>query len=90
MLDDRFVLIKHSKLDSPIYLRKITDTHYRAFLMYCTHKGCEVKPAGNILVCPCHGSQFSGVGKVLSGPADENLHEFKVTLREDKIAIAIS
>jgi nitrite reductase/ring-hydroxylating ferredoxin subunit len=41
----------------------------------CTHMGCilSLDSANQKLNCPCHGSQFGLNGKVLSGPADDNL-----------------
>lgn len=41
----------------------------------CTHMGCilSLDPVNQKLNCPCHGSQFGLNGKVLSGPADDNL-----------------
>lgn len=40
------------------------------FSAICTHQGCTVKPAGNRLNCPCHGSVYdAATGKNLSGPA---------------------
>jgi Rieske Fe-S protein len=39
----------------------------------CTHMGCILDLSGNKLLCPCHGSEFSLDGKVLVGPARDNL-----------------
>ena len=41
----------------------------------CTHAGCVVQfnSAEGTWDCPCHGSRFSGEGKVLFGPAVEDL-----------------
>jgi cytochrome b6-f complex iron-sulfur subunit len=35
----------------------------------CTHLGCLVKQAQSGFGCPCHGSQFTAQGAVISGPA---------------------
>jgi len=39
----------------------------------CTHMGCTLNLSGNKLLCPCHGAEFSLDGKVLVGPARDNL-----------------
>ena len=54
-----------------------------AFSILCTHVCCQLEysPAYKELGCPCHGSIFDATGKVLQGPALEDLP--KVTLRVD-------
>ncbi len=74
---NNFVILKHPQLSAPVYLGKKSDTEFIALMMLCTHKGCEVRPMGNFLICPCHGSEFSNSGKVLKSPATENLREFQ-------------
>ncbi len=40
----------------------------------CTHLGCRIRSTRDgHLQCPCHGSEFSGDGSVLKGPADRPL-----------------
>ena len=59
------------------------------FLAYdavCPHAGCQVNyyAANDLLVCPCHGSQFEvSTGNVLSGPAPRGLTKLKVTEGSD-------
>lgn len=58
----------------------------------CSHLGCRInRQMGNELVCPCHGSHYSLEGKVLSGPAAEDLPslDFKINEKEKKIIISI-
>jgi len=85
-----FVVINNSKLLAPIYLIKESDSSYRALLMYCTHKGCELRPTGSFLTCPCHGSEFSNKGIVLQGPADKSLTEYKTINFDTKISIELN
>lgn len=88
--ETNFVVINNSKLLAPIYLVKESDSSYRALLMYCTHKGCELRPTGTFLTCPCHGSEFSNEGAVLRGPADESLTEYKTINFDSKISIELN
>ncbi|HLG34460.1 MAG TPA: ubiquinol-cytochrome c reductase iron-sulfur subunit [Bacteroidia bacterium] len=84
--DQLFVIVKSRATPFPVYLAKTACKNqgggpeiYSALLMRCTHKQCEVKPEGNILRCPCHGSEFSASGKVLKEPAFADLQQFAVT-----------
>lgn len=44
------------------------------FSSRCTHLGCTINNSeNNMLVCPCHGSQFDLEGKVKQGPAIRNM-----------------
>lgn len=42
----------------------------------CPHAGCNVdySPEGKF-ICPCHGSEFDITGKVILGPAKEDLEK---------------
>lgn len=86
-LEDKYVLITDRYLDAPVFILKKGEDEYSASLLLCTHKGCDVRPAGSILVCPCHGSEFSREGAVLKGPAEEPLHTYPVTTDHEKIFI---
>ena len=41
----------------------------------CPHLGCSLKwnKAEHTWDCPCHGSRFEKNGKIIDGPATENL-----------------
>jgi len=57
----------------------------------CTHMGCELNwnPAERTWDCPCHGSRFSYEGKIIEGPAvnelnlDEDVNPVGKLLTED-------
>jgi cytochrome b6-f complex iron-sulfur subunit len=87
LTDKTSVLVNHESLKTPIFLHKANENEYTAVLMLCTHKACELNPAGSILHCPCHGSEFSQNGKVLQGPAEEDLERYKVNVEGDYIII---
>ncbi len=84
----KFVIIKPEQLQFPVCLYK-NNTEYVALYMQCTHQGCELKPNNVSLVCPCHGSEFSVNGKVMSPPADKNLKQFKVISDNENIYIEL-
>jgi len=54
-----------------------------AISLVCTHEGCDISQGGtvstSVIACPCHGSQFSGMGTVLVGPATRPLPHLAVT-----------
>ena len=84
-----WAVIKSDRTNTPIFLTKWSEEGYHAVLMECTHKQCEVKPQGNFLVCPCHGSEFSNSGKVLKEPAEHDLKNFETSSDENYIYITL-
>lgn len=86
LAESKFVVVRSDKTEAPVYL-SVTEEGYSALLMLCTHKQCELKPTGNFLTCPCHGSEFSNKGKVLKEPADKDLLQYKVTQDTNNIYI---
>lgn len=46
---------------------------WRALLLVCTHRGCNVAPSRGGYHCPCHDSRFDPDGEVVVGPADQPL-----------------
>ena len=88
--ESKFVIVNSESLKVPVYLSQVDNDSYRAFLMVCTHKSCELRPTGSFLSCPCHGSEFSNSGEVLKGPAMDALSEYKVELNNLKIEIDLN
>lgn len=85
----QFALVSVAGFPAPIYLRYSDKGEYIALLTRCTHKGCEVNAYYDRLSCPCHGSQFSYEGEVISPPAKDPLMKFNVTTDQDNIYIHI-
>lgn len=55
----------------------------------CTHLGCTVpwNAEQNRFVCPCHGSQYDGEGRVLQGPAARSLPIVTVVAKQNQIRL---
>jgi len=85
-----FLVLNNDRLTASIYLLKINENEYRALLMLCTHKDCELRATGTFLTCPCHGSEFSNEGKVLSGPAMESLKGYKVADQNTHVIVDLN
>jgi cytochrome b6-f complex iron-sulfur subunit len=83
----KFVLIKSDKFSFPICVYRLGSDEFSALLLQCTHKGCELQPQGDYLVCPCHGSEFTNTGEVQNPPAEQNLQNFKTTTDHENIYI---
>jgi thiosulfate dehydrogenase [quinone] large subunit len=54
---------------SPDILIRDSEGDLKAFSAVCTHAGCTVAYEGGIIVCPCHGGEYSAeTGEVIAGP----------------------
>ena len=84
------VRIRASGLTEDIALLRLGDGSLRALGTTCTHLGCQVRPGGEFLVCPCHGSTFDWQGAVVRGPAQKPLKSYRVAVFEDRITIYTS
>ncbi|MDP4221418.1 MAG: Rieske 2Fe-2S domain-containing protein [Bacteroidota bacterium] len=64
---------------APILIHRISANQYEAHSMKCTHKGCVVGEPDQtgIANCPCHGAQYDLNGRVLTGPAQYDLHPYR-------------
>lgn len=70
----------------PAFVARPTSDTVRAFSAICPHQRCTVTVAGDILLCPCHRSQFELLtGKVLRGPAEEDLAPIPVHIDEGTV-----
>ncbi|MEO7998345.1 MAG: Rieske (2Fe-2S) protein [Gemmatimonadaceae bacterium] len=72
----------------PLFLKRINESEFIALSTKCTHRGCQVESAGNQLVCPCHGSEFSLTGQRTKGPAEKPLTRFAVTFDERNLYVS--
>ena len=73
-----------------VVLWPLEDGALRAVGATCTHLGCAVRPSGEFLVCPCHGSTFASDGRVVRGPAPRSLPVYPVLVGDDAIEIDLT
>ena len=79
--------------DERIALANVGGQYY-AVTDECTHSGCPLSDGemeGELLKCPCHGSQFDvRTGEVVSPPADEPLTLYTVKIEGNDILVGPS
>jgi Rieske Fe-S protein len=85
----KYVVVQHEQLKYPICLYRFGPDQYSALLMRCTHQGTELQVFGERLQCPAHGSEFTNKGVAKNGPADTNLRNFPVTIKNNQINISL-
>lgn len=90
----RTVKVEVSGLKKPLILINTSSAKSEmtltALSTRCTHFGCEVRYEGDdLLRCPCHKAEFDLTGKVLKGPADEDLDRYPVSVEKDKVIVNI-
>ncbi|MCC7302021.1 MAG: Rieske (2Fe-2S) protein [Bacteroidia bacterium] len=81
------VIVNHATIPFSIAVYKLEDGTYSALKMMCTHNACDLNATETVLVCPCHGSEFSQTGKVLSAPASVNLAPYRTEVSDNRIKI---
>ena len=71
------------KTGDPGLVLQLAKGHFVAYDAVCPHAGCTVgySPAANLIVCPCHGSEFDpSTGAVVSPPAPHGLSSIRVAV----------
>jgi Rieske Fe-S protein len=81
------VLVDGPDGELPIYIRQLDADRFRALSTRCTHNGCQVDPADDRFICPCHGSEYAADGAVLAGPAELPLVEYRVIAEAERIVV---
>jgi cytochrome b6-f complex iron-sulfur subunit len=74
-----------------VFLVARTDANtFVAIEAVCTHEGCTITgAAGNIYVCPCHGSRYDRSGRVVTGPAQSSLRQYATSAAAGIVTIAL-
>lgn len=70
-----------------LLLKNVNGTEIVALTLTCTHRGCEVQPLPDGFECPCHGSEYDGLGNVIEGPARLPLTRFEVEESSDSFIV---
>lgn len=81
------LLVEDPRSELPIYLRRGADGAYTAVSTRCGHRGCQVDPTAEKMVCPCHGSEYTFAGEILQGPTERPLVRYEVTADADTVYI---
>ena len=76
--------------EHPLFVSPSADGTWRSVSTRCTHRGCQVEPEGERLVCPCHGSEFARDGRRLEGPAQNDLPRLPVREANGELLIDVS
>lgn len=75
--------------DSAAWLRRVSESEFRAFSIHCTHLGCPIRwlPDAHLFMCPCHGGVFYQDGRPAAGPPPVPLAELMVRVREGQVEV---
>ncbi|EAZ91968.1 FAD-dependent oxidoreductase [Crocosphaera chwakensis] len=64
--------------------RLFLETDKQVISLRCTHQGCTVKKQENgTFLCPCHGAVYDENGKVVKGPAKQNLSHYEIVKKNN-------
>ncbi len=92
-LDTRgFILNKDVAAESILVFLKPNTSELVAVNSKCTHAGCDVELDKNsqLLVCPCHDSQFTLDGSVAKKPATKPLASYEAKQEGTSILVKVS
>jgi cytochrome b6-f complex iron-sulfur subunit len=84
------VIFELQDLPKPILLINVDGKKFNALSAMCTHMGCTVSLSKNFILCPCHGSTYNLEGKVLRGPAQKDLKNYKLKKNNGRVEININ
>ncbi|XZF16566.1 ubiquinol-cytochrome c reductase iron-sulfur subunit [Chitinophagaceae bacterium MMS25-I14] len=86
--DTNLQIIRVKGWDYDVALHKREDGTFAAILMKCTHMDNQITLTGEGFQCSMHGSRFDTEGKVLNGPAEVPLIQYKAILNQEIITIS--
>ncbi len=74
----------------PLLVIRTGPTTLEAFDARCTHLGCAVYGAQQLLICKCHGSLFTLDGSVKLGPAQKPLRRLASTFDGTTVVVKLA
>lgn len=83
------VVVNVDNLKFPVAVYDNGSDKYTALWLKCSHQGNEVSVHGDLLSCSAHGSEYDKSGKVIKGPAKEDLKSFNVRTDQDTLYIEL-
>lgn len=83
------VVVNVDNLKFPVAVYDNGNDKYTALWLKCAHQGNEVSVHGDLLSCSAHGSEYDRSGKVIKGPAKEDLRKFNVRSDETTLYIEL-
>jgi len=75
------IIVDLGEIVPPLIVTRAEANAFYALDSKCTHAGCIVggySAAQGFIQCPCHGSRYDIQGRVIRGPADQNLTSYAV------------
>lgn len=80
-----------SKIVKGVLIINSGDDNFIALSSICTHQGCTVEynSSANNIQCPCHGSTFSTMGSVVTGPAVSALRSYSISKTGNILSISV-
>jgi len=76
------VQLQFSQIYPPLTVNRVSSTEFATLDSICTHAGCTVdkfEASLGVMQCPCHGSEFDARGRVVNGPADQDMNAYATT-----------
>lgn len=84
------VVVNVDNLKFPVAVYDNGSDKYTAVWLKCSHQGNEVSVHGDLLSCSAHGSEYDKSGRVIKGPAKEDLRKFNVRGDESTLYIELA
>jgi len=85
-----YMIAQPSDLPYDVAIVKTGETSFISFIMKCTHADNPVRFNGKEFRCDLHGSIFSRLGEVKTGPASRNLIRLKTERTNDSLIIHLA